>query len=194
MKICALILAAGGSSRLGRPKQLVKAGNQTLIERAITSAVEAGLEPVYVVLGARFEQINPAVEQLPVKVIMNEQWKEGIGGSISAGLEAINAAADYDGILIMLSDQLHVNSGHLKALVNAFGKENKRIIATGYAEKPGVPAAFGRKYFPLLRNLSGDEGAKKIISHHPEDVHSVLFEQAIIDIDTPEDVEKEGLS
>lgn len=194
MKICALILAAGSSSRLGRPKQLVKAHGKTLLERAAESAIEAGLEPVHVVLGACFDQINTSIAHLGVHICKNEQWQEGIGSSISAGMNSVTAEKEYEGVLTMLCDQLHVNSAHLKTLINAFLKEEKGIIATEYANQPGVPALFSRKYFSLLQKLKGDEGAKKIIRRNPEDVHSILFEEAIRDIDTQEDLTEEGLT
>lgn len=195
MKICGLILAAGGSSRLGRPKQLVMAGNNTLLQKATESAIEAGLNPVYIVLGAQIGQIKKAVEHLPVNIIHNQEWQKGIGSSIGSGMEAIMAAGqNFDGLLIMLCDQLYVNSTHLESLVRAFSHKKAPIIATQYAGQPGVPAIFGQKYFPLLARLSGDTGAKKIISRHPADVHTILFEEAKVDIDTPDDLIKTGLT
>lgn len=194
MNICGLILAAGGSFRLGRPKQLVQSGNKTLLEKAVESANKAGLDPVHLVLGARFEQIKKTIEHLPVRIIQNQQWQEGIGSSIGSGMEVINAGEqNFDGLLIMLCDQLHVNTAHLESLIRAFRDKKSPIVATQYAGQPGVPALFGQKYFPLLEKLSGDTGAKKIISRHPADVHTILFQQAKVDIDTPDDLIKNGL-
>ena len=194
MKLCALILAAGGSSRLGRPKQLVKQHDKTLLEKAIESAIGTGLQDVFVVLGARFDKIKANIEGLAVTIVQNEQWQEGIGTSISAGMKAVVAEGHYDAVLIMLCDQLYINPRHIQDLVNAYQEEQKAIIATLYDAQAGVPALFDKKYFPHLRELSHDIGAKRIIHQHPKEVYSIPFEKAAIDIDTPEDLEKTGLN
>lgn len=194
MKICGLILAAGSSSRLGRPKQLVRTGGRTLLEKAIETALAANLNPVHVVLGARFEQIKASIEHFPLSIIENEQWQEGIGSSIRTGIRSVIAEGKYDAVLLMLCDQLHVDAPHLQALIDAYQNKQKLIIATAYGAQIGVPALFDQKYFPLLKELSGDEGAKKIIKRHSAEVHSLKFEQAIVDVDTPEDLLKTGLT
>lgn len=194
MNLCGLILAAGGSSRLGKPKQLVQSGNQTLLEKAVKSALEANLHAVQLVLGARYDELKATIQHFPLTIIYNKHWQEGIGSSISAGMESVIQHGAYDGVLIMLCDQVHVNPAHLNTLVAAFSTEKKPIIATAYGGQLGVPALFDRKYFSFLQNLSGDVGAKKIISKHPSDVHTITFEQAIMDIDTADDLKKAGLA
>lgn len=193
MNICGLILAAGGSSRLGRPKQLVRGHGKSLLEQAIGNALEARLQQLYVVLGARFEQIEPSISHLPVSIIRNEQWHEGIGSSISAGIQTIIKEGGCDAVLIMLCDQLHVTTQHLQALIEAYRQSKASIIATTYGDQTGVPALFDQKYFPDLGHLSGDTGAKKLLYQHTASLHGIQFEQAIIDIDTPKDLQKNGL-
>ena len=193
MNICGLILAAGGSSRLGRPKQLVNAHGRFLLEKAIENALESGLEDVYVVLGASFEQVKASVKHLPVSIIRNEQWQEGIGSSISCGIRTIQREGNYDAVLIMLCDQLHITAHHLQALIVAFQHKKASIIATTYGNQIGVPALFDHQYFAHLQKLSGDIGAKKILHQYHESLHPIPFERAIIDVDTPEDLEKLGL-
>jgi molybdenum cofactor cytidylyltransferase len=195
MNIAGLILAAGASTRLGRPKQLLKAQGKPLLEKATEAALEARLDGVYVVLGARYEEIKTSIRHLPAQLIRNEQWQDGIGSSLSSGIRAIRTSNNYDAVLIMLSDQLHVNGTHLSALVNTYLKSShKAIVATTYGHQTGVPALFDQFYFPQLENLSGDTGAKKVIRQHMDRVLSVNFEQASIDIDTPEDQAKAGLA
>ena len=193
MNICGLILAAGGSSRLGRPKQLVKAHGKTLLECAISNALDAPLQQVYVVLGDRFEQLEASVSHLPVSIIPNKQWQEGIGSSISAGIRSIRREGNFDAVLIMLCDQLHVTPGHLQALIGAYRQKEAPIIGTTYGGQTGVPALFDQKYFSDLEKLSGDTGAKMILFQQAHSLHSIKFEQALIDIDTPEDLIKSGL-
>ena len=96
MKIGALVLTAGGSSKLGRPKQLIKAEGKNLLEKAIGSALEAGFASMHVVLGARFNEIKATIEHLPVGIIRNENWQEGIGSSIRTGVEFITARGEYE--------------------------------------------------------------------------------------------------
>jgi molybdenum cofactor cytidylyltransferase len=194
MNICGLILAAGGSSRLGRPKQLVQAQGKSLLEQAIINALKTSLQQVHVVLGARFDQIEASVSHLPVAIIRNRQWQEGIGSSISAGIRSILREGEYDAVLIMLCDQLHINTPHLQALINAYLHKEVTIVATAYGEQTGVPALFDQKLFSQLEQLSGDTGAKKILQQHTDSLQSIQFEQAIADIDTPEDLIRNGLA
>ena len=193
MKVCGLILAAGGSSRLGRPKQLVSAHGKSLLEKAIDSSLQTDLQQVYVVLGAKVEEVEASVKHLPVRTIYNERWQEGIGSSISCGLRKIQSEGNFDAVLIMLCDQLHITAHHLQSLIDAYLHKKASIIATTYGQQAGVPALFDQQFFPHLQNLSGDTGAKKILHQQTESLHPIPFEQAIIDVDTPEDLEKLGL-
>lgn len=194
MRLCGLILAAGEFSRLGRPKQLILFQGKTLLQKAIESTLEVLLAKAHVVLGARIEQISSSIEHLSATIVQNRQWQEGIGSSIRAGMEAVVVAArEYDAVLIMLCDQLHVQSPHLQALIGAYQNKLGSIVAAAFGAQLGVPALFDQKYFEALRKLKGVEGVKKIILRHPEDVHLILFEQAIIDIDTQDDLIKTGL-
>ena len=193
MNICGLILAAGGSSRLGRPKQLVNANGKSLLEKVIDNSLKTDLQQVYVVLGANLDQVEPSINHLPVSIIKNERWQEGIGSSISCGIRTIQREGNYDAVLIMLCDQLHINPHHLQALIHAYLHKKASIIATTYGDQTGVPALFEQQYFTHLQKLSGDIGAKKILHQYAGSLHPIPFEQAIIDVDTPEDLKKLGL-
>ena len=193
MKVCGLILAAGGSSRLGRPKQLVNAHGKSLLEKVIDNSLLTDLQQVYVVLGANYEQVEASVKHLPVSMIKNERWQEGIGSSISCGLRKIQSEGNFDAVLIMLCDQLHITAHHLRSLIKAYLHKRSPIIATTYGGQIGVPALFDQQFFPHLQILSGDIGAKKILHQHAGSLHPIPFEKAIIDVDTPEDLEKLGL-
>jgi molybdenum cofactor cytidylyltransferase len=188
MNIGCLILAAGSSSRLGRPKQLLKYKEETLIEKTISTALSAGISNVYVVLGYEFEIIRNAIPELPVKIIHHRKWQEGIGSSIRTGIIKMEQEEHFDAILIMLCDQLHISSYHLKSLTEAYLQNHKSIVATGYGHGTGVPALFDKRKFQSLRALIGDNGAKAIINENSKDVYVVNFERAGIDIDLPEDL------
>jgi molybdenum cofactor cytidylyltransferase len=194
MNLCGLILAAGGSTRLGRPKQLVKSQDKTLLQLAIENALNTSLQDVYVVLGANKESIEASIKHLPVQLIENAQWQEGLGSSISAGMHFIQKQGNYDAVLIMLCDQLHVNAAHLQAIIDAYLQKGAKMVATEYGKQLGVPALFDRMYFTDLAQLSGDTGAKKLLQVYAASLYSIPFEQALIDIDTPEDLNRLGLA
>jgi molybdenum cofactor cytidylyltransferase len=194
MKICGLILAAGGSSRLGRPKQLVKSNEKTLLQLAIENARNITLDEVFVVLGANIEPIATSLKHLPVHLVENEQWQEGLGSSICAGIRAIQQHGNYDAVLILLCDQLHITAAHLQAILNAFLMQKSGIVATSYGQQTGVPALFDQSYFSQLAQLTGDTGAKMLLHTNRDILYCIPFEQALIDVDTPEDLARQGLS
>jgi molybdenum cofactor cytidylyltransferase len=193
MKVCGLILAAGASSRLGRPKQLLQKQGKILLALSIHTALAAELSAVYVVLGARQEQIKDQISHLPVKLIFNSEWEEGIGSSIRNSMIQIVDDGPYDCVVILLCDQLLITAAHVKNLIAVYKSSHKPIVATAYGEQTGVPALFDQSYFPMLLALKGDTGARKIISQHQHDVRTVQFEAAAVDIDTAEDAIGAGL-
>ena len=186
MRIAAVVLAAGGSRRLGRAKQLVMHGGETLLERVVRVVREAGVAAVVVVLGAEYEAIRAAVDLSGVCVARNEDWAEGIAGSIHAGLRAVEEMApDADGVLVLTCDQPRLTAEHLRALVEEFDPEG--IAASEYAGGAGVPAIFPRAMFAELYALSGDKGARALLKE-AERVARVDFPGGEVDVDTPEDL------
>lgn len=193
MKVCCLILAAGASSRLGRPKQLLEKEGRNLLQIAIETALAAELDPVFVVLGARETEIREHIRDQPVRPIYNPNWQEGIGSSIREGISHIMKAGSYSGVIIMLCDQLLITAAHLKKMLEIYQQGQYPIVATAYQEQSGVPALFDQTFFPHLRDLSGDTGARKLISRQREHVFMIQFEAAGVDIDTAEDALRAGL-
>jgi len=115
-----LILAAGSSSRLGRPKQLLEIDGSTLLQKAITSALEVS-KSVNVVLGGNEKLIRPTISDFPIKMVLNKKWEEGMGSSIRVGMEFLSEKK-LDAVLIMLSDQPFVDSVFLNQLIDFFKK------------------------------------------------------------------------
>ncbi len=186
MKVGAVILAAGASRRLGRAKQLVEFGGEMLLARAVRLVREAGLVETVVVLGAGGEEIMAAVDLSGVRVVRNENWESGIAGSIHAGLRGLDA--DVDGVLILTCDQPRLSVLHLLALVGAFDMtDGAGIAASEYAGAAGVPAVFPRGMFGELYGLTGDKGAKALLSG--DGVVRVGFPGGELDVDTPEDMD-----
>jgi len=187
--IAAVILAAGASTRLGRPKQLLRYRGSSLIRRAVDCAVEAGYGPVVVVVGAVADAVSAEVDGLPVEVVRNDAWQEGMGSSIRAGVEALeDRQSQVRAAALLACDQPRLTPGILRDLVQAFDGAEGRMVACEYAGTVGVPALFERSRFADLLKLRGPGGAKSVLEAHPADVVRMPWPDGSIDIDRPEDL------
>jgi len=188
-----IILAAGASRRMGRPKLLLPYGSRTFVRHAAETAVASICRPILVVLGAYANQLEKEIDDLPVRSVMNERWADGIGSSIQAGVTTLNGcdrAESIDALVLMLCDQPYVTPAVINDLVMAYHLNGKGIVASEYNDTLGVPALFGREYFVELATICGAVGAKQIIAEHASDVVPVPFPRGMTDIDTPEDYRK----
>lgn len=182
----AIVLAAGGSSRLGHPKQLIIHAGETLVRHAALAALEAGADPIVVVLGSDAARVAPELNIPSVQIVINENWENGLASSLSAGLHAITAKRSCDAVMVTLADQPLVDSTALERLISAFDA-NHRIVAAAYAGTVGVPAIFGSEHIPELLLLEGDTGASKWMRARIHDVTAVPLPEAELDIDTQAD-------
>jgi len=185
----AIILAAGSSSRLGKPKQNLVFNGQTLLQRAIEAALSSVCRPVIVVLGSNVESIRPSIESYPIQIVYNPDWNAGMASSIRAGLmrfQEVQPAADS--VILMLCDQPFVDAALLAQLVQS--KSKNGIAACAYSDTIGPPVLFDKYYFNELLSLKGQEGAKKLLMKYSNAVTSVPFLLGYIDIDTVDDFEK----
>jgi molybdenum cofactor cytidylyltransferase len=189
-KIGVVILAAGASARMGRPKQLLLYRGQTLIRWAVESALASVCRPIVVVIGAHAELLKKELLHLPVLVADNGEWQKGMSSSIRIGIETlVTSGEELEGAVIMLCDQPFVTAGVVNALVEARRKTGKMIVASAYGEARGVPAFFSRQFFPEITALKANEGARQVIANHPDDVATISFAEGAIDVDTPRDYE-----
>jgi molybdenum cofactor cytidylyltransferase len=185
----AVIVAAGSSSRLGRPKQLVLMDGETLLARAIRIAHDAGASPVFVVLGAHREEIEAAVDFASARIVTNESWPEGLASSIRAGLAALEKdASTAPAVLLMLCDQPRVTAEHLRKMMQEFQGSKVAAIASLYAGKRGIPAIFPREAFADLLALAGDQGARGLLADPSRQVIEVALAGGEVDVDRPEDL------
>ncbi len=186
-----IVLAAGGSRRLGTPKQLVReASGETLIGRAARTALAAACGPVVVVLGASAEEVRPALNSLPVTVVVNAQWETGMAGSVQTGLAALG---EVEAALVMLCDQPAVPPALLNRLVDTYQTTGHALVACKYGGTVGVPALFGAALFPALLNLKGEEGARRVIKAYRGPQSWLPFPEGEWDVDTPADLAALGL-
>ena len=190
-KIAALILAAGKSSRLGQPKQLLRYRNSTLMEHAISNAWEAGCKPVITVLGAYAKEIQQVLDPGTTDILVNENWANGLGNSISTGVQHLRANyPDVDAVLLMLCDQPFIGADHLGRLCDKLNGDACLIAATAYPEgKRGAPSVFHKDLFAQLVQLNDDRGAQGIISAC-KNVATIAAPGKHKDIDTPEDLNR----
>lgn len=185
-KLSIIILAAGSSSRLGQPKQLLKLGEKTLLAQICETALSIENQGVVVVLGAHCEAIKPAVGPLPTKVVFNEKWAEGMGSSIACGMSHL--PENTDGVLLLLCDQPFVSTAFLEKLVEKWHSSDSLIVASQYGGSFGPPAVFHLKLFAELAALQGQQGAKKMMEKHRGELLLVDFPEGEKDIDTVRDL------
>jgi molybdenum cofactor cytidylyltransferase len=185
------VLAAGGSTRLGRPKQLLQYKGKTLLQHAVETAVDTGIHPIIVVTGCNSELIAGQINKMPVDIVINEKWQDGMASSIVCGLNFLLSGYPLrDGVVFMMSDQPFVSAALIKSLLVTQQQTGKAMAASSYKNSTGVPALFHKAFFPQLLRLSGDAGARTILQPYSSEVATVSFAKGNIDIDTAEDYEK----
>jgi molybdenum cofactor cytidylyltransferase len=183
-RVAGLLLAAGEGRRMGAPKQLLRLGRTSLVRRATQALLASGCDAVFAVLGAHADLVAPELADLPVSVVENPRWRDGLAGSIRRGVEAALAAGRFDAVLLALADQPGVTSALLARLIGEFEGAGRSLAACSYAGTLGAPALFSRRHFAALCALRGDRGAKELLRRHESEVARVPFEDAAIDVDT----------
>ena len=190
-KIGIIILAAGASSRLGKPKQLLRFRGKSLVRRMAENAL-AFQSPTFVVLGANAGEIKKEIEDLPVEICFNENWQSGLSSSIKTGLKKLlEIEPEASGVILLLCDQPFVDEKTIARLIETRRETQKAIVASEYDNTLGVPAFFARELFDDLLNLRGDRGARFVIEKYTDSKAAKIdAPEAAFDIDTPEDYDR----
>ncbi|SER25875.1 nucleotidyltransferase family protein [Pedobacter rhizosphaerae] len=183
-----IILAAGNSSRLGQPKQLLTYQGKTLLTIVSEEALKTSYRPIIVVLGAYADEISKAHRDPRISYVVNDNWQAGMASSIFTGLTALldNNKA-LENVIIAVADQVFITARIFENLTENYQLTSKGIVASSYGETEGTPVLFNKKYFAQLLQLEGNKGAKKILAENPSDMSTVSFEKGHIDIDTATD-------
>jgi molybdenum cofactor cytidylyltransferase len=190
--VAAVILAAGGSQRMGRAKQLLRVGGQSMVRRAVEAAVEAGCAPVVVVVGARADEVEAELPGSGAEVVRNEGWERGIGSSIRVGVAHVMSAGHQpSALMIILCDQPLVSAAVLGRLMEAHsGAAGRLVTVAEFDGTLGPPVIVDAALFSELLALPDDRGAKALWMERPEIVGRVACPEAGVDVDTPGDFER----
>ena len=189
MPVAAVILAAGGSRRLGRPKQLEPWGDTNLLGHVVARTNEFPVEEVWVVVGHEADRILEETDLGGAGVIENPEWEEGIASSIRVGLDTLTRLSKCEQALIVIGDQPAVPVEVVDELLASHARSDRPVSVPKYRYTSGNPVLVDRLLWPRLMSLEGDQGAGRLWQAHPEWVNEVWFsETAPRDVDTERDV------
>lgn len=189
-----IILAAGESRRLGKPKQLIDLGGRPIVEWVVDTALASNLDRVVLVLGRDHRTILDLLADKAghprLEAVFNPRFEEGQSSSLRAGL--LNVCDQFSAAMFLLGDQPLVDAALINLLLERFGTSDKTICVPSYAGRRGNPTLFGSPLYPLLLEITGDKGARQVIAAHPREVLEVNIEDPtpFLDIDTREDFER----
>jgi molybdenum cofactor cytidylyltransferase len=184
--VAAVVLAAGGSRRMGQPKQLLLVDGQPMVTRVVQAVLAAGLSDVVVVLGAAADEVQPELAGLPVRLTVNKAWREGMASSLRAGLALVSPTAEA--ALFVPADLPRLTAQTITAVVDCFAGTGKPIVIPTWQGCRGNPVLFARRLFPELLAVQGDQGGRALFASHQQDIALVEVgdEGILLDVDTPE--------
>jgi len=186
--IVAVVLSAGESSRMGRPKALLPIDGQTFIERIVAALKQSGIERIFVVLGFNAEEMRREIEHLPVEILINQAYQQGQLSSLQVALRRLNSEEDCDAILVHLVDHPYLSAAVVNRMIDRYRESKNCIVIPKYRGKRGHPVLFDRTLFSELLSAPLDQGAKAVVNAHPDQTLEIDTEEVgvTLDIDTPE--------
>jgi len=195
VRVGIVVLAAGASTRMGEPKQLLRYEGETLLRRAVNAALASRCRPVIVVVGASLGALRDEVAGTGASIAVNEAWAEGMSSSIRCGVAALEAATEgrAEALVLMLCDQPFVTGRVVNRLLETYDARRPLplLVASEYQSRDektrGVPALFSRPLFSELLALRGSAGAKQVIAQHSTEAAVIAVPEAAFDVDTPHD-------
>ncbi len=190
--IVAIILAAGESSRMGRPKALLPFDGKTFIEAIIAALKRSKVGEIIVILGHNGDEMKSRIERLPVTLLINRDYKKGQLSSLQVAIRYLIASAptsEIDGILVHLVDHPYIDPALVDRMIEDFYSSQKLIVLPRYRSRRGHPVIFSASLFGELLQAPLDQGAKAVVNAHRQDTVELETDDAgvTIDIDTPEE-------
>ena len=186
--IAAVVLSAGESSRMGRPKALLPIDGQTFIERIVGALRRGGLERIVVVLGFDAAELRKKIAHLPVEIVVNPEYQRGQLSSLQSALRHLAGAPNCDGIMVHLVDHPYIDAKLVEVMLRRFSETKSLIVVPRHQGKRGHPVIFSHALFAELLNAPMDEGAKAVVNAHRDETLEIDTEDVgiTLDIDTPE--------
>jgi molybdenum cofactor cytidylyltransferase len=190
--ISAILLAAGESKRMGRPKQLLEWQGKTLLQHVLESLINSDADEIILVLGHEADRIRESLPALPIKIVINPDYKQGMASSLQQGLLAMDPRSEA--FLVLLADQPGIGPEIMNHMIREFQQANPKrgIVRPVYQGLRGHPVLIGVRYLQEALQLQGDVGARQILMNHPADILEIEVDQDVVlkDIDTPEEYQK----
>ncbi len=187
--ISAILLAAGESKRMGRPKQLLEWQENTLLQHCLESIMRSAVDETILVLGHEADRIGARLPPLPLTIVINPDYRQGMASSLRRGLLSMDPGSEA--FLVLLADQPGIAPEIINTVIRAFRQADPKrgIVRPVYRGRPGHPVLFGAQYLQEALHLRGDVGARRIVANHPADVLEINVEDAAVlqDVDTPEE-------
>lgn len=188
--LAVIVLAAGQSSRLGQMKQLVNYQGESLLRLQCIKALNLS-EQVYCVLGYQHELLIDEMNDLPVNIVINENWQQGLSSSIACAISSLSDKTSH--AMLILVDQWQLTINHLNNIKELI-EDNANNVITATLDNDsctiGPPVIFPKRLFLQLENLTGKTGAKVITQNEANQLISVVVPEAFVDLDTPKDLEQ----
>jgi len=188
MNVAAVILAAGASSRMGQPKQVLQVEGTSLIRRAALAALGSKVMYTVVVTGAAHDLVLAEIGDLPVRIVHNPDHQQGMSTSLRAGIQAVSADETVQAAIVMLADQPFVDSAVVNGLLELYAQTKARIARPRYAEQPGNPVLWDASLFDDLAAQTGDQGGRSLLQEHRSEIAwlDLPDPRVQLDVDTPE--------
>jgi molybdenum cofactor cytidylyltransferase len=186
--IVAVVLSAGESSRMGRPKALLPIDGQTFIDRIVGALKQGGVERIVVVLGFNAEELRRRITHLPVEILVNPDYQQGQLSSLQVAVRHLQAAKDCVGMMVHLVDHPYIDPKLVRLMLQRFDESKFSIVVPRHQGKRGHPVIFSRPLFDELLNAPLDQGAKAVVNAHRQDTLEIDTDDVgiTLDIDTPE--------
>ena len=188
-RVAGVVLAAGQSTRMGRNKMLLEIGGRTLVRRAVSTALAAGLDPVLVVLGHESEKVRAELSGLACTPVLNREYASGMNTSLRAGIAALSD--DVAAAVVLLGDMPLVDAAMVRSLVDAFSRKGSPLAVSIYGDVVAPPIVYGRTLFPELRALTAEACGKSVIKRHRAEALELPWPaETLTDLDEPADVQR----
>lgn len=189
MKVAGILLAAGAATRMGRNKVLLELEGESLLRRAARRAIEAGLDPVLVVLGHEAARAEAELSGLRCSAVLNPEYARGISSSLSAGVGAV--PPDASAAVVLLADMPFVDAAAIRAVVARYRETGAPVVTARYGEVTAPPTLYDRALFPELRGGEGEGRGREVVRRHRDRAAHVDWPaSALADLDEPDDLER----